>query len=86
MAAGRGSSIWGPEAVPTAHGPAHPVQLTEADYRRMALALRTYQRFKLWSFREELRGITMKLDHATRTATVSNLAWLTTAQAARERR
>ena len=65
---------------------ASAVRLTEADYRRMALVLRQYQRFKLWSWRGEIRGITTKLDHVTRAATVSNMAWFTPAQAARERR
>jgi hypothetical protein len=76
MATGIVSRLWGPELVPTPHGPAHSVQLTQADYRRMAIELREYRRFKAPTFREELKGITMKHEHVIRAATVSNCAFM----------
>jgi hypothetical protein len=84
MATGRASRFWLPPTEES--GRAYTPQLTGADYARIWAAEAEARRFRMPSWREELQGLTMKLDQATRTATVSNLAWFAPAQAARERR
>lgn len=77
MVTGRTSRIWGPELVIPDHGPAYSPQLTSADYRRMWLALRMFQRFKMPNQTEQGLLDKLRSEHITRAATVSNGAYLT---------
>ena len=77
--------FWLPESEASVHGPVCSVRLTEEDYRRIDREWAHFRRFKMPTFREELRGVTMKLDQTIRSQVVGPEAWTSPAQAARVR-
>jgi len=78
------SRIWGPELVPPIHGPAQTVMVTAALLRRFNRILREWRRFKPPTRAEERRLDALKREQVTRSATVSNVAYLGRAQVKRE--